>query len=61
MSLVRVATLVVGPPILVWTFASVLVRDFGRAFKYAWWASASEFDSMRRAWRSKSFDEKDWI
>jgi len=38
-----------GPPIVVWTFASTLVKGIGSAFADAWNQAAIEIISIRRS------------
>lgn len=43
---------IVLPFAMLFGFVSVLVRDIGRAFKYAWFEAMIELEAAKRDWRT---------
>lgn len=56
----RIIILIAGPFTLAWAFVSTFWREVKLAPWYAWNEVRVEFDVIKRAWRSKSINEKDW-
>ncbi|MDW9726345.1 hypothetical protein GOB91_29290 [Sinorhizobium meliloti] len=58
--LVRLAIILVAPPVLLWVFVSELWHEVKSAPWYAWNACCQEMNNVRASWRAKSIRPEDW-
>lgn len=48
----RTIMVFVGPPIILWVWASTFCKDVGAAYRYAWWEAEHEWSVFMRHWRA---------